>query len=1204
MVGEPAEYSYRYLYERLGEKQFQNLCAALLAHKYPDVTCYPVGQSDGGRDIVLDNGADAWIFQVKWAKTTVRNPVTWLKDAIAEEATNIVRLVDEGASRYVLVTSVAGTAMPGRGNMDRLKEATNAFAARFGIPVDVWWRADVDARLDAAPADLKLAYPDMLAGVATMTVAQAAAQAEETEKRLRTLLSTVMATQWEDDAKVKFKQAELNTAALADLFVDVHAVAVDIDDGSLFEVEDDGAVTQLGGAAAYLLRTSIPCTLVRGNPGQGKSTLGQYLCQVYRSLHLPGRRSGLPSDRRMVPEARRFAIRADLRDYASWLGGGLPFGRTSAVLDHFLKPRQVVSVEAFLAELIRFASGGRQVGVEDVADALRTLPMLVVLDGLDEIAQPARRAQVVEEINGFAARMAAGPRPQLIVTTRPNASGLPEPSGTGFQTIVLQPLQNQLRNEYLHKWAQAHHIHGKQRRELEQVFAQRSGEPHVMELASNPMQLAILLYLMDKRGVAVPTARTELYRSYMETFLDREASKSAAVEDHRHQLEEITAYLGWHVQAGAETNGTNGRVPTRELRAAIFSYLDAVQQDTDMVGALFTAVTDRVWALTSKVEGTFEFDVQPMREYFAASYLSEYAGERDRHFDTSVIMRELARRGYWHNTCRFYAGFAKPAELPGIEEDLGAVIAEGAQPWQSRLTAWTLLADGIFTRRELTQRKVVAHLGDDLGLRLIAHVLADDQTSLPELALDHGGAALAAVVEQRWAGDPDGPLAPEYRDILNALNPGRVYSWWGEHYATAPATRKDCWLRLGLNLHRGHYPNQELEKYLTSTPGGPSLAINSGMRSVSGSGFEHEMIDAVLAGSCSDAEARIQDVPYDLLVLLAPRNHLKRAVAGRAAVDRLAAGHASPATERDRRAALDRLRFWFRLEPMWEWLQVGAGKPTTTAYWTGTADIVETAFEPCWLAFETAIMGAALPAAAFPTDDSGFSRSGYAVLLRDLRAHTDDAGWWESHLLGFGDPLNQGAAALAFAVLASDRVVNSLAAQFSQSVASLSRDLRHALIASSSRLGASQMMGRRISDKVFHRTAKEGMLPEARLILAHHLAYPRAPRDLDSFSTYELHLLGEHGIYAWPALRTLTARVADRFDGEVLRAAEAYCGVPTGPAPVFTAAWGPDLAETILANAARLPLKWVVAAEQHIARLRSNDIPLESVARAGEWFAV
>ena len=47
----PAAPSMKYLYERLGDKRFQNVCAALIVSQMQDVEVFPVGQSDGGRDI-------------------------------------------------------------------------------------------------------------------------------------------------------------------------------------------------------------------------------------------------------------------------------------------------------------------------------------------------------------------------------------------------------------------------------------------------------------------------------------------------------------------------------------------------------------------------------------------------------------------------------------------------------------------------------------------------------------------------------------------------------------------------------------------------------------------------------------------------------------------------------------------------------------------------------------------------------------------------------------------------------------------------------------------------------------------------------------------------------------------------------------------------------------------------------------------------
>lgn len=147
-----------------GGEDVQRLCSALLAHAFGDVRCYPVGHSDGGRDATLRNGGRSAVYQVKWTSKPAQNPVAWLKAAIDGESDTIRRLVKEGVEAYYLLTSVAGTAVPRRGSMDTLDIALAEYERQFGIPVRIWWRADIDARVDSALAELKWAYSDMLAG--------------------------------------------------------------------------------------------------------------------------------------------------------------------------------------------------------------------------------------------------------------------------------------------------------------------------------------------------------------------------------------------------------------------------------------------------------------------------------------------------------------------------------------------------------------------------------------------------------------------------------------------------------------------------------------------------------------------------------------------------------------------------------------------------------------------------------------------------------------------------------------------------------------------------------------------------------------------------------------------------------------------------------------------------------------------------------
>jgi tetratricopeptide (TPR) repeat protein len=162
--------SWKYLYERLGAERFQQLCNALLVQECPGVQCFPVGQKDGGRDAVRHIGARSVVYQVKWTKNSQRDPVAWLDKSIRDEADNIRRLVSEGAEAYYLLTNVPGTASPGSGTMDRLDQRLRQHADSFGVAMRCWWQADIDARVDAAPPELKRAYPEMLVGSDSMRI--------------------------------------------------------------------------------------------------------------------------------------------------------------------------------------------------------------------------------------------------------------------------------------------------------------------------------------------------------------------------------------------------------------------------------------------------------------------------------------------------------------------------------------------------------------------------------------------------------------------------------------------------------------------------------------------------------------------------------------------------------------------------------------------------------------------------------------------------------------------------------------------------------------------------------------------------------------------------------------------------------------------------------------------------------------------------
>ncbi|WP_037264886.1 hypothetical protein [Kibdelosporangium aridum] len=95
------------------------------------------------------------------------------------------------------------------------------------------------------------------------------------------------------------------------------------------------------------------------------------------------------------------------------------------------------------------------------------------------------------------------------------------------------------------------------------------------------MQLTILLDLLHKHGDATPTQRTELYDSYVDLLLAREANKHPeSVRKHQKQLREIVPFLGWYMQSRSEEASVNARMPVADLKAAIrhFQYTETATQ--------------------------------------------------------------------------------------------------------------------------------------------------------------------------------------------------------------------------------------------------------------------------------------------------------------------------------------------------------------------------------------------------------------------------------------------------------------------------------------------------------------------------------------------------------------------------------------------------------------------------------------------------
>lgn len=819
-----------YLFENLGEDRFQELCQALLIKEFPNVQCFPIRQPDGGRDAVAytrdhlrpdrrDNPFH--VFQVKYVRRPLAqsDPHKWLLDTLEKEAPKLKTLIPKGAKAYYLLTNIPGTSHLDVGSIDKANQILANALKGMNVESFCWWRNDLNRRMDNA-YDLKWVYPEIMGGTDLLRLIIETGLSEHKERRA-SAIKTFIRKQYSDDEDVKFKQIELHNKLL-DLFVDVPVVTqinphISPEERLQFAVTRQivrvcGAPNKSVGAATALLNDELqevlPHIVLEGAPGQGKSTLSQYVCQVHRMRILEEDAfSKLPKEHQ--PNSVRVPFKVDLRDLATWFSKNDPFTPEEK---KEIPDQWAPSLEAFLAAQVHFHSGGVEFSVSDLHAVAKLSSILLVLDGLDEVADLTQREEVVKQIisgvnrlNDVAASL------QVLITSRPTAFtssvGFPEKN---FPRLQLDSLPQPLILEYSEKWNRTQKLSPKDASNVIKIMKQKIEQPHLKDLARNPMQLSILLSLIHTHGPSLPDKRTALYDGYVSLFFKRESEKDETVRDNRELLIDLHRYLGWYLHSESEKDASKSRIGFEDLQNLLKEYLLSEERSDSSVPELFTAIKERIIFIVSRVQGTFEFEVQPLREYFAARHLYvtapySYSGSAQKgtlpdRFDGIV------RGPYWLNVTRFFAGCFDKGELPCLIDRLRYLSETKEYRYTNhpQRLAVMLLGDWVFSEDQRATRATVDFVLSGVGLR---HPLANkrlwyaggpDMFSLPSKC---GRDELVRKCFDILRSLPKEDHALEISTLVTAnATRQEVEDFWNAEIKTSSEANLTQWLKCGLHL--------------------------------------------------------------------------------------------------------------------------------------------------------------------------------------------------------------------------------------------------------------------------------------------------------------------------------------------------------------------------------------------------------------------
>lgn len=133
-----------------------------------------------------------------------------------------------------------------------------------------------------------------------------------------------------------------------------------------------------------------------GNAGQGKYTLCQYICQIYRAALIKRFKKSEPETqdylaeesalKQYIPRCERFPILINLKRYAAWINKQ--------------EAENSCSVISYVLFLIN-GRAGSSLSIHDLRRLLSGYSWVFLFDGLDEVSASSNRSEVLKQIKEF-----------------------------------------------------------------------------------------------------------------------------------------------------------------------------------------------------------------------------------------------------------------------------------------------------------------------------------------------------------------------------------------------------------------------------------------------------------------------------------------------------------------------------------------------------------------------------------------------------------------------------------------------------------------------------------------------------------------------------------------------------------------------------------------------------------------------------------
>jgi NACHT domain len=406
----------------------------------------------------------------------------------------------------------------------------------------------------------------------------------------------------------------------------------------------------------WRLATRLDRSVLLGDPGGGKTTAANVLMSHFAA-----------------DEKRRVPFLVTLRDFAA---NDPPERSVVGHIEHSLETFYQCPAPAGLADLL-----------------LLTGRAMVIFDGLDELLDTARRADVTARVEHFCIEYPLAP---VLVTSRIVGYDQARLDDRHFTCYRLGQLAEEQVGEFVGKWfAHDKEVEPGEAAAWTETFLTESANAE--DLRTNPLMLSLLCILYRGEG-SLPRDRAEIYEQCAMLMFRRWDARRRIRRDLRagHQLEPTLRHLAWWLFTRDEAQAA---VTERELVIATTEFL--LSQGFESVHAAREAAREfvgfcrgRMWVFsdvgtTESGERLYAFTHRTFLEYFAAAYLAYYC---DLPEQLAWIIRPHVARAEWWVVAELAMQIKDRTSNGGAQRIYAALLADhsGPTPQERAYTPWFL----------------------------------------------------------------------------------------------------------------------------------------------------------------------------------------------------------------------------------------------------------------------------------------------------------------------------------------------------------------------------------------------------------------------------------------------------------------------------------------------------------------------------------